>query len=60
MILSEKGKIQMIMADRDASESFGSFLKEHRLKYGVTLEIWFLRRWRDIWMDTSPLRMWRQ
>lgn len=28
----------MIMADRDASESFGSFLKEHRLKYGVTLE----------------------
>ncbi len=28
----------MTKADRDAVESFGSFLKEHRLKYDVTLE----------------------
>ena len=33
-----KGKKQMTKADRDAVESFGSFLKEHRLKYDVTLE----------------------
>ena len=28
----------MTKSDRDAVESFGSFLKEHRLKYDVTLE----------------------
>ena len=28
----------MTKTDRDAAKSFGAFLKEHRLKYGVTLE----------------------